>query len=81
MRPFCVTLTDTPAIVSVADLAALSVFAAIDSVTVPAPDPPPVIVSHDGAPDAVQLHPPCVVTLTLALLADERTDRPAGATE
>ena len=64
-----------PAMVSVADLGVLDVFVVMASVALPWPDPPPVNVSHEGAPDAVQLHPPCVVTPTVDVIADARTVR------
>jgi hypothetical protein len=79
--PLCVTLNAWPAIVSVADLAALVVFAVIERVTLPVPDPPPVIVSQSGAPDAVQVHPPWVVTLIFELLAEARAVSEPGAIE
>ena len=67
--------------VSVADLGVFALFIVMASVAVPCPDPPPLSVSHDGAPDDVQLHPDCVVTFTVEVTAEARTVTPPGDTE
>jgi hypothetical protein len=76
-----VTVRLCPAIVSVAVRGVFARFAVRVSVTLPGPDPPPVMVNHDGAPDADQPHPVCVVTLTLEVPPDARAVTFAGDTE
>jgi hypothetical protein len=61
-----VTVNVEPAIVSVADLAAVVVLAATVYPTLPVPVPlaPAEIVTHDAPLVAIQLHPAVVVTVT-----------------
>jgi len=80
-RPLCVTVTLLPATVIVALRGVLDVFAVRVNVTVPGPEPPPLIVSHDGAPDADHGHPDCVVTPTVGVEAEARAVTLAGDTE
>lgn len=65
--PFCVTVTERPAIVTVAVRDAVVVFAGTTIVAVPLPEPLPVSVIHVGAPDDDQAHPPCVVTVSVVV--------------
>ena len=75
-----VTVNVLPAIVSVADLADVAVLAAAVYPTLPLPLPlaPLVIVTHDAALVAVQVHPLVVVTVTVPVPPVAVSDRLAG---
>ena len=47
----------------------VAVFATTTIVALPLPDPPPVSVAHGAPPEAVQVHPVCVDTARLLVLA------------
>jgi hypothetical protein len=80
-RPFWVTVTERPAMVSVAVREFLDVFPAIESVAVPGPETLLPGTIHDGAPDVDHAHPVCVVTVTALVLAVAPTVSVAGETE
>ena len=78
--PFCVTVTGRPAIVTVAVRGAVLGLAGTVIVALPLPLPLPLSVSHDGAPDDDQVHPACVVTVTVFVVAPAKTVSVSGAT-
>lgn len=78
--PFCVTVTEWPATVSVAVRGDVAAFAETTIVAVPSPDPLPVSDSHCGAPDDDQAHPPGAATVSVVVPPVIPTAMDAGET-
>jgi hypothetical protein len=78
--PFCVTVTDCPPTVRVAVRGDVPGFGDTTTVAVPLPEPLPLSVIHEGAPDDVHLHPSCVVTVSVLVPPAAFTARVSGET-